>query len=203
MYAYSQRRTKTCSRRCRRGNFREDLFYRINVIPVFMPPLRERPNDIPLLANHFLSRMAAEQGKDLRELSADVMRKILDYSWPGNVRELENSIEHAVVLAKGNRIEAADLPAAIRNATIPSSSASVPLLAETERALLERVLVECKWNKKEGRAAPGYLPYYALFETEEISDRGSYLAIGSFALSCAACLNSEHANHLIIHVSSP
>jgi DNA-binding NtrC family response regulator len=139
---------KNLLKEVQRGNFREDLFYRINVIPILVPPLRDRPNDIPLLANHFLSRMAAEQGKEIRSLSPDVMRKILNYSWPGNVRELENSIEHAVVLAKGNRIEIADLPAVIRGTTISSSLASVPLLVETERALLESVLVECKGNKQ-------------------------------------------------------
>ena len=137
------------------GNFREDLFYRINVIPIALPALRDRPNDIPLLANHFLGRMAAEQGKDISEFSPAVMRSILDYNWPGNVRELENSIEHAVVLARGGRIERADLPSSIRNVTRTNSADSAPILEETERAALERVLVECNWNKKKAASRLG------------------------------------------------
>ena len=115
-----------------------------------MPYLRfgDRPNDIPLLGNHFLERMAAEQGKDISEFSPAVMKDILDYDWPGNVRELENSIEHAVVLARGGRIERADLPASIRNVARTNSAYEAPILEETERAALERVLVDCNWNKK-------------------------------------------------------
>ena len=84
----------------RRGNFREDLFYRLNVIPISLPPLRERRNDIPLLADHFLRQFTAKQGKNELKISSETMRLLMKYDWPGNVRELENSIEHAVVLAK-------------------------------------------------------------------------------------------------------
>jgi transcriptional regulator with GAF, ATPase, and Fis domain len=97
-----------------RGSFREDLLYRLKVIPVHLPPLRERKNDIPLLALHFLRRFAAEQRKDITEISSEAMRLLLEYPWPGNVRELENSLEHALVLAKGSRLEAWDFPAALR-----------------------------------------------------------------------------------------
>jgi len=129
-----------------KGAFREDLFYRLNVIPILMPPLRERTNDIPLLANFFLKRFSAEQKKEIREFSAEAMRRLLDYSWPGNVRELENSVEHAVTLVKGSRIEVADLPGGIRGSSTPVPSS--PLIVENERALLERVLAECNWEKK-------------------------------------------------------
>jgi len=95
------------------GNFREDLFYRLNVIPINLPPLRDRKNDIPLLALHFLRRFTRERGKNLREISSGAMRLLLDYAWPGNVRELENSIEHAVVLAKSSQLEAWDVPSAL------------------------------------------------------------------------------------------
>ena len=94
----------------KKGNFREDLFYRLNVIPIILPPLRDRKNDIPRLALHFLRRFAAEQGKEILEFSSEAMRLLLDYSWPGNVRELENTVEHAVVLAKGSQVEAWDFP---------------------------------------------------------------------------------------------
>ncbi|MDP3183447.1 MAG: sigma 54-interacting transcriptional regulator [Desulfobaccales bacterium] len=126
------------------GNFREDLFYRLNVIPISLPPLRERKNDIPLLSFHFLRCFAAERGKEIREFSSEAMRLLLDYAWPGNVRELENSIEHAVVLAKGGQVEAWDLPAALRH-TIGGPS---PTMAQRGLRTLVETLEECGWNKK-------------------------------------------------------
>jgi len=132
-----------------KGAFREDLFYRLNVIPIFMPALRERGNDIPLLANFFLKRFATEQKKEISEFSAEAMRLLLDYSWPGNVRELENGVEHAVTLAKGSRIEVFDLPAAIRRGVPPSSLKPTLKIAENEKTLLQQVLLDCRWNKKE------------------------------------------------------
>jgi two-component system response regulator HydG len=125
------------------GNFREDLFYRLNVIPIKLPPLRERKNDIPLLVEHFLKIFAAEKGRDLRGVSSEALRLLLDYPWPGNVRELENSIEHAAVLAKAGQVEAWDLPAAIK-----SSSPASPTLAQREGRTLLEILEECGWNKK-------------------------------------------------------
>jgi len=127
-----------------RRNFREDLFYRLNVIPLILPPLRERKNDIPLLALHFIRRFAQERGKDLREISSGAMRLLLDYSWPGNVRELENSVEHAVVLAKSNQLEAWDFPSVLQH---PSPSFA-PTIADQELSLLLNILEECGWNKK-------------------------------------------------------
>jgi two-component system response regulator PilR (NtrC family) len=82
----------------REGAFREDLFYRLNVIPVVMPPLRERRQDIPLLAQHFLERFTREMGKRVEKISAEAMTRLTEYDWPGNVRELENIIERAVAL---------------------------------------------------------------------------------------------------------
>jgi len=87
--------------RVAQGQFREELFYRLNVIPVQVPPLRERRDDLPLLVNHFLRKFAAETGKEVRSLSPEAMDGILRYAWKGNVRELENLIERAVVLAEG------------------------------------------------------------------------------------------------------
>lgn len=132
------------------GNFREDLYYRLNVIPINLPPLRKRRNDIPLQARYFMRRFAAEQGKDITEISSDAMRLLLNYSWPGNVRELENCIEHAVVLARETHIEAADLPDLLHDASaredVSNNSATI---MENEARLLKEALDECNWNKKE------------------------------------------------------
>jgi DNA-binding NtrC family response regulator/HAMP domain-containing protein len=133
----------------RKGNFREDLFYRLNVIPVVLPPLRQRANDVPLLAKTFLRKFATEQKKNIEDFSAECMRMILDYRWPGNVRELENTVEHAVVLAKGERIEIADLPAVLRRRPKAGTSESLALIEEGERALIEQTLQNCNWDKKE------------------------------------------------------
>jgi two-component system response regulator HydG len=130
------------------GDFREDLFYRLNVIPIHLPSLRERRNDIPLLARHFLSRFAAEQNKKILDFSSEAMQLLLDYSWPGNVRELENSIEHAAVLAKGNKVDITELPAAIREAIQTPVDENQKTIVENEIKLLEEVLEDCGWNKK-------------------------------------------------------
>jgi DNA-binding NtrC family response regulator/methyl-accepting chemotaxis protein len=130
------------------GNFREDLYYRLNVIPVFLPPLRQRGNDILLLSRHFLKRFSAEQGKEVKDFSSDAMRILLDYNWPGNVRELENSIEHAIVLAKGGWIEVSDLPPAIRNFEAVFTAEFPGTIKENEKNLLRETLEECNWNKK-------------------------------------------------------
>jgi len=133
----------------KQGNFREDLYYRLNVIPIQLPPLVERRNDIPLLARHFLHRFAAEQGKKIAQFSPEAMRLLLDYSWPGNVRELENTVEHATVLAKGSRVEASDLPAALHTAAKTEQGSKPPTLVEHESKLLLEVLEDCGWNKKQ------------------------------------------------------
>src|SRR5512139_977486 len=101
------------------GRFREDLFYRLNVINIPLPPLRERAEDIPLLAHHFLRRYAERLGKRIRTLSPEAMELLCGYRWPGNVRELENAIERAVVLCRGEAVTATDLPPAITGRTAP------------------------------------------------------------------------------------
>ncbi|MEE9497427.1 MAG: sigma 54-interacting transcriptional regulator [Desulfobacterales bacterium] len=130
------------------GSFREDLFYRLNVIPIYLPLLRKRRNDIPLLARYFLHRFALEQNKEIQDFSSEAMRLLLDYPWPGNVRELENSIEHAAVLAKRSKVEILDLPSAIRDAAPPVSPQTPGTIFENEKKLLQEVLEECGWNKK-------------------------------------------------------
>ncbi len=134
----------------RLGRFREDLFYRLNVIPIQLPPLRERPKDIHLLARHFLNRFAREQGKPITGFRSEAMRKLIDAPWPGNVRELENSIEHAVVLAKGTEIELRDLPTAIIEAERrPPEHTFGATINETEERLIREVLEACQGNKAE------------------------------------------------------
>jgi len=131
------------------GHFREDLYYRLNVIPLQLPPLSKRRNDIPLQARFFMKRYAIEQGKDVKEFSSEAMRLLLDYPWPGNVRELENSIEHAVVLAKGNQIEVPDLPPALHHPTSRVALGTKRTIMDNEAKLLREALDECGWNKKQ------------------------------------------------------
>ena len=143
---------KNLQKEVKNGNFREDLFYRLNVIPIQIPSLRERRNDIPRLSRHFLQIFKQDQNKNLQRFSSEAMRRLLDYPWPGNVRELENSVEHATVLAKNKYVELSDLPAAIQQAT-PGAALNLVdpkrSIVENEKNLLQKVLYECNWNKKE------------------------------------------------------
>ncbi len=133
-----------------RGNFREDLYYRLNVIPIHLPPLRERRNDIPVLARHFLHLFASAQGKKVEGFSPDAMRVLLDHTWPGNVRELENSIEHATVLTKAGQIHPANLPSALQNALHSSPGAHrPPTMLDHELKILRETMEQSGWNKKE------------------------------------------------------
>ncbi len=91
------------------GRFREDLFYRLSVVPIHLPPLRERPEDIPILAKHFLKTCSQKRKKNVWDISEEAMKALIKYSWPGNVRELENAIERAVVLTESNFIQPVDL----------------------------------------------------------------------------------------------
>ncbi|MFN7942691.1 MAG: sigma-54 dependent transcriptional regulator [Thermoanaerobaculia bacterium] len=109
------------------GLFREDLYYRLNVITVSLPPLRDRSEDIPLLARHFLALYCAENDKPMREITPQAMHLLMDYRWPGNVRELENVIERAVVLSSADRLDVDLLPPAVRGGTeAPAPALPVP-----------------------------------------------------------------------------
>jgi DNA-binding NtrC family response regulator len=117
------------------GSFREDLYYRLNVIEVVLPPLRERREDIPALAEHFMARAAGRLGREVR-LSAEAVERLLRYPWPGNVRELENAIERAAILARGDAITPEDLPPHVAAGLNLGPSPTLPrqtTLAETER----------------------------------------------------------------------
>jgi two-component system response regulator HydG len=123
------------------GKFREDLFYRLNVINLEMPALRARPSDIPLLAGHFLRKFAAENGKSLRGFTADALERLGAYGWPGNVRELENVVERAVVLAQGAEISVAELPPQLATARA-RSGIQIPgaTMDEIERYAITKTL---------------------------------------------------------------
>ena len=131
------------------GKFREDLFFRLNVVQLAMPALRDRREDIPLLARHFLREAAEENEKPFRELTGDAMKSLVGYDWPGNVRELRAAIEHGVVMAGGNKITQRDLPHALRAAAPhPPARAPLPLdIGATELALIRRALAESKGNR--------------------------------------------------------
>jgi two-component system response regulator PilR (NtrC family) len=104
------------------GKFREDLFYRINVIPVRLPPLRERTDDIPLLTEHFLAKYAAQMGKAINSVAADAMKCLQTYGWPGNIRELENAVERAVALERSAAIRLSSLPEHVQNGIVPGAA---------------------------------------------------------------------------------
>ncbi len=130
------------------GSFREDLYYRLNVIEINIPPLRERPGDVPLLAHHFLAKYSAANGKDIQGLSDDVMALLLAHPWPGNVRELENAMERAVVLANDSQLLPTHFPTLRRPGTEAPRTGSMTLgvripgstLADLEREAILRTL---------------------------------------------------------------
>jgi DNA-binding NtrC family response regulator len=111
----------------RAGRFREDLFYRLNVIAVTLPPLRDRADDVPLLAAHFLDKHARALRRTLRGFETDALLRLAGHGWPGNVRELENTVERAVAVASGERIGVADLPAEV--AAAPAAAPAGALAA--------------------------------------------------------------------------
>jgi two-component system response regulator PilR (NtrC family) len=134
-----------------RGTFREDLYYRLNVITVNLPPLRARTEDIPLLAGHFLGRFTRENEKELQQISPEAMTQLMDYHWPGNVRELENVVERAVVLSTGAELGVELLPASVRQreGLVPSVPAAPngeislkDAVTDFERQLIVRALRE-------------------------------------------------------------
>lgn len=139
------------------GQFREDLYYRLNVIPVNIPPLRERKDDIPFLAEHFLQNSNQRaKGKEIKEVSSEVMDLFANYGWPGNVRELENVIERAVILCKGKTIEKEDLPDFFHEVKIKEHqeaavSGNLPLkdaMRSSEKKIIEEALHKCGGNRR-------------------------------------------------------
>lgn len=131
-----------------RDLFREDLFFRINVIPVHLPALRERKEDIPLLADYFVRRLRVKSGKNIKGLSPGTLRRFMEYSWPGNVRELKSSLEYAFVLADSGHIEPEHLPAALE-ASDAELTGIVPTSEFSQREELIQALHKAKGNKSE------------------------------------------------------
>jgi len=120
-----------------RGRFREDLYYRLNVVNIETPPLRERRSDVPAIAKFFLDRYAKENAKPIETISQQALELLVAYDWPGNVRELENAIERAVVLASGTELEARQLPAGVR----PVATAGIPMIPGATMAEIERFAI--------------------------------------------------------------
>jgi two-component system response regulator AtoC len=134
------------------GRFREDLYYRINVLPIVIPPLRNRKEDVNLLVDHFLTRNNARLGTSIRAVSTDARKLLLEYTWPGNVRELENTIERAMVLCDGDVIETQDLPERLRDALDPVhvQLASGELSVKKTTAAIEEILIRRALQKTKG-----------------------------------------------------
>jgi transcriptional regulator with PAS, ATPase and Fis domain len=119
------------------GRFREDLFYRLNVVNIETPPLRERRSDIPAIAKFFLDRYSKDNGKQVESITPQALELLVSYDWPGNVRELENAIERAVVLANGSELEARHLPPNVR----PVGTTGVPPIPGSTMSELERYAI--------------------------------------------------------------
>jgi DNA-binding NtrC family response regulator len=144
----------------REGRFREDLYYRIAVFPVPVPPLRERRDDLAALAEFLMAKHAAEMGRAALPLEPEALARIQAYDWPGNVRELENTLQRALVLAQGDRIGMADLPQELRD---PPAGPACPwgesaTLAEVESAWIKRVLERCEGNRTQAAKILGIDP---------------------------------------------
>jgi DNA-binding NtrC family response regulator len=142
------------------GTFREDLFYRLNVLPVQLPPLRERREDIPLLVQHFLQRLSSENGRGAMTVSQEAVRRLMAYRWPGNVRQLENTVERALAFSQGrSQIDVQDLPPEIQNgpAALESAEATLPedgidferYIEGIELSLIKRSLERTRGNKRQ------------------------------------------------------
>jgi two-component system nitrogen regulation response regulator NtrX len=138
------------------GRFREDLFYRLNVIPFFVPPLRERRGDIPELARYFMRWFSGEHGRAPREFAGDALDLMADYSWPGNVRELRNEIERLVIMAPGDVVEQHDL--SLPNGSTTQSGSAATLRegrAHYEKEFILKALQECNGNVAQAARALG------------------------------------------------
>src|SRR2546426_7942705 len=140
----------------REGRFREDLFYRLNVISIELPPLRQRKEDIPLLVDFFLKKYAEENERPVRRITPEALRPLMAYSWPGNVRELENVIERAVVLSSGSEINVDLLPDSMmgRGSSLslhdpPSDLSLFEIVEDVERRIVSDMLERCNWNQTE------------------------------------------------------
>lgn len=143
---------KNLGEEIKKGTFREDLFYRLNVLPIHLPPLRERKEDIPLLTDTFLKKFNKEMGKKIERLSPEVVQLLNDYSWPGNVRELENTIERAMVMENSYELNPASLPDSIRNVEVNPAirAAASELSIKKMMVIMEQELIKKALDKTNG-----------------------------------------------------
>jgi DNA-binding NtrC family response regulator len=148
---------RNLSEMVQRGSFREDLYYRLNVVQLHLPPLRERREDIPLLAAHFLQESAQQFNRKAKRFSQPALRVLEEYGWPGNVRELENVVQRAVVLADGHTVDLWHLPAGIRPVgdVSPLTRSYEDEVRHFKKRLILRTLQECGWRKAESARALG------------------------------------------------
>ncbi len=148
----------------KRSLFREDLYYRLNVFQIFLPPLRQRKDDIPVLTQHFLDRFNRETTKNIQGLTEQALRSLTDYHWPGNIRELQNVIERAMVLASGRMIEQQHLPAmgpaGASDADVPPAISLDEAQRKFKRQYLARALASNNWNQRKTAAALQIQPTY-------------------------------------------
>jgi DNA-binding NtrC family response regulator len=158
--------------------FREDLYYRVAVVGIHVPTLRERPLDIPMLALHFVRRFAERFGRKVVGISPDTLKRLLAYEWPGNVRELENSMERAVALTRFDHLTPEDLPERVRAAEVstaaclPESGEPLVSLAELERRYIQQVLDRVGGNKTHAARILGVdrRTLYRIFDRERAPD---------------------------------
>ena len=154
------------------GSFRDDLFYRLNVIEIRMPPLRERREDIPLLARHFIERLSHELGKDVCDISEGALRVLMDYDWPGNVRELENAIERAIVTCRGRGADGGRfrVPARTRTARKPWTVPANMTLQELEKQAIVATLERTAGQHQGSGLRAGHRPLHALRKDQAVRD---------------------------------
>ena len=134
---------KSLAKQVAEGTFRPDLFYRLNVFNIDIPPLRSRREDVPLLVSHFLQKFAISMNRPVQRLAPQAMELLVDYSWPGNVRELENAVERALLMSRDPEIRAEDFPFQMHR---PGDNGVGRRLEDIERIHIERVLEETRWN---------------------------------------------------------
>jgi len=153
----------------KKGTFREDLFYRLNVVTIELPPLRERKGDVPALASFFLRRYAAENGKHIDTLSDDALATLREYTWPGNVRELENAIERAVVLCDGPVVQKSHLPSSVVPAEDRGAAPPIPgtTIADLERYAILKTLEACGGSTSKAATVLGVSPRKIQYKLHE------------------------------------
>jgi two-component system, NtrC family, response regulator AtoC len=153
----------------RKGSFRDDLFYRLNVVTVELPPLRERRGDVPALASFFLRRYAAENGKSIETFADDALRTLVEYHWPGNVRELENVVERAVVLCDGARIDKRQLPPSVVPSPERDGPPAIPgsTIADLERYAILKTLEACGGSTSQAATVLGVSPRKIQYKLHE------------------------------------